>query len=169
MNQNRFAEDGNYWQTTVHPAKSQAEIMELLEDFGTFNMIISQGQAQGKRAWMVRFEWRGVVYRFVFVPLECRDPLKEVSFGGKRRPHSEQAYYQMGRIAVYFVKAILTAAETNPDALFGFVELPGAGTHGGGLPITAAELGIEGLVGALPPMGFSPMLRAGSITIVEEE
>jgi len=48
MNQNRFAEDGNYWQTTVHPAKSQAEIMELLEDFGTFNMIISQGQAQGK-------------------------------------------------------------------------------------------------------------------------
>jgi hypothetical protein len=75
----------------------------------------------------------------------------------------------MGRIAVYFVKAILTAAETNPDALFGFVELPGAGAHDGGLPMTAAELGVEGLTAALPPMEFPPLLQSGNVTIVEEE
>lgn len=34
MSETRHAEDANYWQTTVHPAKSQGEIIEMLEDFG---------------------------------------------------------------------------------------------------------------------------------------
>jgi len=160
MAHNRTAEQANYWQTTVHPAKSQTEIIELLENFGTSNMIISQGRANDQPAWMIRFEWRAAVYRFTFVPLHCHDPLKESSFGGKRRKHSDQAYYQMGRIAVNFIKAVLTAAETNPDALFGFVELPGAATHQGDLPMTAAELGIERLTATLPPIKFPSLLRS---------
>jgi hypothetical protein len=148
----RFAEEANYWNTTVHPAKSQAEIIEMLEDFGAANLMVAQGQANGRLAWMVRFEWQGDSYRFTFIPLECKDPDKTSSFGGKRRSHGEQARYQMGRIAVHFVKAILTAAEAHPHALFGFIELPEAGMHPGGLPVTAGELDVSGLTSALPPL-----------------
>lgn len=145
----RYAEDANYFDTTVHPAKSQAEIVEMLEDFGAVNFIIQQGQAYGKFAWLIRFEWRAESYRFVFVPLECKYPNNTKSFNGKRRTHSEQARHQMGRVAVYFVKAILTAAEMNPDALFGFLELPAVATQNG-IPVTAAQLGADGLTRALP-------------------
>lgn len=151
MDQERtFAERFNYFDTTVHPAKSQAEIIEMLEDFGASNFIVQQGQVQGQYAWLVRFEWRQETYRFVFVPLMCENPGKERSFGGKRRTYAEQARWQMGRIAVHFVKAILTAAEANPAALFGFLELPGIASHPGGIPKTAAELDVRELTAALP-------------------
>ena len=41
----RFAEKANYWATTVHPAKSQGEIIELLEEFGAVNYQMMQGQS----------------------------------------------------------------------------------------------------------------------------
>ena len=148
----RYAEDANYWQTTVHPAKSQAGIIEQLEDFGTTNMMIAQGQTSGRMAWLVRFEWQGRSYRFTFTPLPCRNPDKASSFGGKRRIHTKQAEYQMGRVALHFVKAILTAAEAQPHALFGFVELPGVGSYPGGLPVTAGDLDVEGLTDTLPSL-----------------
>ena len=151
----RFAEDANYWSTTVHPAKSQAEIVERLEDFGATNMIVTQGQVQGRVAWLIRFEWREATYRFAFTPLECRDPEKVAKFGDRRRSHAQQARYQMGRIAGHFVKAILTAAEAHPHALFGFVELPEVATHPSGLPVTAAELDVAGLTAALPAIESS--------------
>lgn len=156
--ENRHAEEANYWDTTVHPAKSLGEIQELLTDFGADSMIVSQGQSAGRFAWMVRFQWQGRSYRFVFTPKECKFPNKISTFAGKRRVHSEQAKHQMGRIAVWFVKAILTAAEAHPHALFGFLELPGAGT--GGLPPTAGELDVNGLTGMLPGIDL-PMLGEG--------
>ena len=142
----RWAERANYWQTSVHPAKSQAEIIARLEDFGTSNLAIIQGQANGRVAWAVRFGWQGRSYRFLFTPLECEYPDKLASFGSRRRTHAEQARYQMGRIAVHFTKAVLTAAEASPDALFGFLELP----SGGSMPMTAAELDVSGVVSLLP-------------------
>lgn len=148
----RVAEEANYWQTTVHPAKSQAEIVVMLEEFGAGNLMIAQGKTRGKLAWLIRFEWRGAAYRFTFIPLECRASDKLSTFGGKKRAHTEQAKYQMGRIAAHFVKAVLTAAEAQPDALFGFIELPEAGRHPGGMPVTAAELDVSGLVGVLPEL-----------------
>lgn len=159
----KFAEDWNYFDTTVHPAKSQAEIIEMLEDFGAANYLVQQGQVGGKFAWLVRFEWHGRSYRFAFTPLDCRYPNNERSFGGKRRKFSEQARYQMGRIAVHFTKAILTAAEANPDALFGFLELPEVATRGG-VAVTAAELGAEGLTKALP----APFVEGEILYITEE-
>jgi len=162
----RFAEVANYWQTTVSPYKSQGEIMELLDKFGALNMMVTQGKAGDRLAWLIRFEWRGATYRFTFVPLPCREPDKESSFGGTRRFHNKQSTYQMGRIAVHFVKAILTAAEAQPHALFGFTELPEVGTHPGGLPFTAGELDIGGLVAALPPLEVGmpvPQLQSGVI------
>lgn len=148
----RYAEDMNYWATTVHPAKSQGEITEMLEEFGASSFDFAQGhdKASGHFAWLIRFQWERRAYRFTFVPLECRTPDKEATFGGKRRTHMEQARYQMGRIACHFIKAILTAAEVQPDALFGFLELPGAQRHGSGLPYTAAEIDITELAGRLP-------------------
>ena len=146
---NRKAEEFNYWATTVHPAKSQGEILAMLEDFGAGNMLIAQGTANGHFAWLIRFEWKQAAYRFTFSPLECKYPGKETSFGGTRRRHQDQARYQMGRIAVHFVKAILTAAEAQPDALFGFIELPEAGRHPGGMPITAGELDVSGFASLL--------------------
>jgi hypothetical protein len=145
----RFAEEANYWDTVIHPARSQGEISELLEEFGADAVMIAQGNAGGRFAWLVRFHWRARNYHFAFTPLECRTPDKLTSFGGKKRPHSEQARYQMGRIAVNFVKAILTAAEAQPHALFGFMELPG-GTMGGGMPPVAAELDVSALIGNAP-------------------
>ena len=147
-----YAEDRPYWTTTVHPAKSQGEIIELLEDFGASDMIVSQGHSQGQIAWVIRFKWLGRVYRFVFVPRGCRNPDKESSFNSKRRVHIEQARYQMGRTAVHFIKAILTAAEEHEGALFGFLELPGAGVYPGGLPPVASEVDLTSLVGDLPPL-----------------
>jgi hypothetical protein len=121
----------------------------MLEDFGATSIMLATGQTNGHHAWLIRFQWRGNNYRFAFTPLECKEPLRESSFGGKRRRHEEQARYQMGRIAVYFVKAILTAAEAHPHALFGFMELPGVASRGG-IPYTAGELDISKLVSAAP-------------------
>jgi hypothetical protein len=157
----RFAEDANYWDTTVHPAKSLGEIQEILEDFGVTNTLVTQGQAGDQLAWVIRFEWQGRTYRFLFTPLKCRFPNKISTFAGKKRTAEEQARYQMGRIAVYFVKAVLTAAEAQPAALFGFLELPGA-THRSGIPATASELGIQGLTAALPEIKL-PELGSGDI------
>jgi len=85
-----------------------------------------------------------------------------LGLSAKRRSHAEQAKFQMGRIAVHFVKAILTAADAQPHALFGFLELPLAGIHRGGLPVTTAELDASGLTAALPELaiGGSPLLLA---------
>jgi hypothetical protein len=148
----QFAEDRPYWQTTVHPAKSQGEIIELLEDFGAGNMIVAQGRSDGQIAWVVRFEWRGQAYRFVFTPRACEFPDKISSFGGKKRRHEDQSRYQMGRTAVHFTKAILTAAEEKERALFGFLELPEAGYHDGGLPLVASEVDMSSMVGGLPAL-----------------
>ncbi len=156
----RYAEEANYWDTTVHPAKSKGEIEELLDNFGATQQMTAKGQTNGKLAWLIRFVWEGQSYRFTFAPLECRYPQKVTSFGGKRRTHLEQAEYQMGRIAVYFTKAILTAAEAHPHALFGFVELPSTAGENG-VPRTAGELGIVGLVSALPDM--SHLLPSGDL------
>lgn len=153
----RYAEDANYWATTVHPAKSQGEIIEMLDNFGAGNMMVAQGRVDGKFAWLVRFEWCGSTYRFTFTPLECKAIAKISSFNGKRRGHAEQAKYQMGRIATHFTKAILTAAEAQPHALFGFVELPGAANYPGGMPITAGEMNIVGLSHALPELEIMTM------------
>jgi hypothetical protein len=161
MSLSRFAEDANYWDTTVHPAKSLGEIQEILEDFGVTNTLVTQGQAGGQLAWVIRFEWQTRTYRFLFTPLKCRLPNKVSTFAGKKRSAEEQARYQMGRIAVYFVKAVLTAAEAQPAALFGFLELPGP-THTGGLPATAAELDTEGLTAALPKIKL-PVLGSGDV------
>jgi len=150
----KYAEELNYFDTMVHPAKSQAEIIELLDDFGAKNYVIQQGRANGQYAWLLRFEWQGQAYRFVFTPRGCRYPDKQRSFGGKRRTHQEQAQWQMGRIAVYFAKAILTAAGLNPDALFGFLELPGVASPIHGLPATAAEVNVSGLTKMLPDLAL---------------
>jgi hypothetical protein len=144
-----YAEDHNYFDTTVHPAKSQGEIMEMLDDFGAKHYQVMQGRAGGKYAWLIRFEWREQTYRFTFTPLACRAPDKERSFGGKRRLHADQAEWQMGRIALHFVKAILTAAEAQPAALFGFLELPGAGDRPGGLPLVTSEIPVDHFTGRL--------------------
>lgn len=135
-----YAENHNYFDTTVHPAKSQAEIIEMLGSFGAVDYQIMQGQAGGKFAWLVRFVWGEQTYRFTFIPKPCQSPGKERNFGGKRRTHDEQAKWQMGRIAVHFVKAILTAAESQPAALFGFLELPGATDRPGAIPPVASEI-----------------------------
>jgi len=148
--QMRYAEEANYWATTVHPMKSQAEVSILLEEFGVANQIVAQGSSQGRYAWLVRFEWQERTYRFTFSPLECKESEKVSSFGGQRRSHEEQARYQMARIATHFTKAILTAAEAQPAALFGFLELPGMPHRG--LPRTTAESNLEEIVGRLPPL-----------------
>ena len=154
----RYAEEANYWDTTVNSATSQGEIIGLLEDFGATAVFMMTGQTGGKVAWMVRFQWNGRSYRFTFTPLQCDHPYQVNSYGGKRRSHEDQAKYQMGRIALNFVKAILTAAEATPASLFGFLELPGA--RPGSIPPTTAELDVEGLTAALPSMDFK-LLDAG--------
>jgi hypothetical protein len=120
----KFAEEMNYWGTTVHPMKSQGEVLAMLEDFGAESTQVTQGTAGGNYGWLVKFHWKGNTYRFTFMPLVCKNPDLAMGYGGKRLTHKEQSRYQMGRIAVFFIKALLTAAETQPDALFGFLELP---------------------------------------------
>ncbi len=153
MEGERYAEEANYWQTTVRPSKSQAEIVDMLQSFGAEKLVVSQGMAHDSLAWLIRFEWHGAVYRFAFRPLACKFPKKVSSLGGKRLTHAKRAEYQMGRIAVHFVKAILTAAEVEAGALFGFIELPAVARHDGGLPFTAHELNVSGVSGLLPRIG----------------
>lgn len=120
----------------------------MLGEFGADSIMTVQGQTGGKFAWMIRFQWHDHSYRFLFTPLSCMYPNKISSFGGKRRAHDEQAKYQMGRIAVNFVKAILTATETLPGALFGFIELPAG--HPGEIPHVASEVNISMLPRMMP-------------------
>jgi hypothetical protein len=147
----RYAEDANYFTTTVHPAQSQGEISAMLEDFGATSVFVMTGNNNGNYAWMIRFQWEGRAYRFTFVPLTCENPDKMVTIAGKKRTCADQARYQMGRIAVFFVKAILTAAEATPAALFGFLELPGVKNESG-IIATAAEVDVSSLVHALPDL-----------------
>lgn len=104
----RYAEDSNYWNTTIAPAKSQAEIRQLVENFGATNPAIMQGEVRGQPAWMVRFDWHGYTYRYIFTSLECKEPNRMDFFGWKRHSHADQACFQMGREAVDFVKAVLS-------------------------------------------------------------
>jgi len=157
-NKPRFAEDANYFDTTVHPAKSLGEIQEMLDDFGAENVMVIQGQAGGKAAWMIRFMWLGKPYRFLFTPLDCRNPDNQKTVGGKKLTNAERAKYQMGRIAVHFVKAILTAAEAHPHALFGFMELS-VGHAKSQIPPTAGELDISGLTKALPDSSLALLVQ----------
>ena len=78
-----YAENAPYWNTTIHPAKSQAEIVEMLEAFGAESIMTMQGQSLGKHAWLVRFQWIDRNYRFLFMPKTCRNPEKVSRFGGK--------------------------------------------------------------------------------------
>lgn len=142
-----YAEQSPYWDTTVSPAKSQGEILELLTDFGAEATMIGQGESHGQFAWMVRFAWLGRSYRFVFTPLPLQYPGKLYTISGRRVTGEDRARQQMGRIALNFVKAILTAAQMNPDALFGFLELPNA-RPGSAVPATAAELDVSTLISA---------------------
>lgn len=146
----RFAEDANYFMTTVHPANSMGEIQALLDDFGATSINTMTGQNGDKVVWMIRFRWLDKTYRFTFTPLNCRAPEKVLTVAGKKRSALDQSKYQMGRIAVYCVKAILTAAEAMPAALFGFAEL--AVTNDQGMPATVYELNIDGLTRALPDL-----------------
>ena len=145
----RYAEDASFWATPIHPAKSKAEIEELLDEFGATQQVTAKGQAYGCTAWIIRFVWQERSYRLAFTPFECRQPDKVASFGGERRSHSDQSEYQMGRIAAYCVRAILTAAKAHPHALFGFMELPETASEGG-VPRTAGEMDISGVMSALP-------------------
>lgn len=157
-----YAEQMPYWQTTVHPYKSQADIMVMLERFGAVKTIVSQGQAAGRYAWMVRFEWRGESYRFVFRPLPCKEPTKMA----KSRTRQEQAKYQMGRIAMNCIKNLLASADSQflRAALFGFMEVTAGETHPGGLPRTMAEIGAETLSGKLLASGLAGVLGPDNLT-----
>lgn len=155
----RFAEEANYFMTTVHPANSMGEIQAMLDDFGATAIQTMTGQNGAKAVWMIRFRWIDMTYRFTFTPLNCRTPEKVFTIGGKKRTALEQSKYQMGRIAVYCVKAILTAAEAMPAALFGFAEL--SVSNEDGMPATAYELNIEGLTKSLPGLPLKA-LEAGN-------
>lgn len=157
-----YAEDRPYWDTTVSPGKSQGEIVETLEDFGALQVQFSQGTTRdGRFAWLIRFTWQNRTYRFAFQPLPCHWPTKVYTRNGKKFYGSDQAKLQMGRTAFYFIKAILTAADTSPHALFGFLELPGVSMPAG-LPATAAELNVERLVKALPAIEVRSLLEDGT-------
>jgi len=160
--QTRYAEEANYFDTTVHPAKSLGEIQEMLDHFGAENVFVAQGTAGGKTAWLIRFMWQGKPYRFAFTPLDCRNPEITLTVGGKKLTNSERAKYQMGRIAVHFTKAILTAAEAHPHALFGFMELS-TGQPAGQLPPTAGELNVDGLAQALPELSLPQLTISGEV------
>jgi hypothetical protein len=155
----RYAEEANYFTTSIHPAVSQGEVSEMLDNFGATAIMVVSGQAGGVHAWMVRFTWMNRTYRFSFTPLECKYPDKVMSYGKVRRKNRDQSLYQMGRIAVNFVKAILTAAEATPAALFGFLELPGRGNSA--FPPTTAQLDVSGLIAALPDLDQVLMIEAG--------
>lgn len=163
-----YAEDRPYWATTVPPSKSLGALMACLAKFGIFRHEVRQGQAHGNVAWLIRFQYLGRSHRFVFTPRLCRDPDAVRSFGGARRTHARQAIFQMGRTAAHFVKNLLAAADDQPAALFGFVELPGV-FHANELPATAAELDLEGLTAALPELKIIPLFPGGRLALPEKE
>lgn len=142
----RFAEKANYFTTTIHPAQSMGEIQAMLDDFGAASVQTATGIEKGVPTWMIRFNWLGQFYRLTFTPLICEFPDKEMTVSGKRRTCFEQAKYQMGRIAVFAVKALLTAAEAMPGALMGFAELQAVNQDG--MPITVQELDLPKLSAA---------------------
>jgi hypothetical protein len=144
----RFAEEANYFSTTVHPAASMGEIQAMLDDFGADTIQTMTGFNNGKSYWMIRFKWLDKFYRFTFQPLTCQNPDKLFTIGGKKRTVSEQAKYQMGRIAVNAVKAVLTAAEAMPGTLYGFTELPVMNEDG--IPAIVSEIDISKFKNALP-------------------
>lgn len=172
MTEPRYAENANYWTTKVSPFVSQGEIYAMLKMFGVEGMAITQGQtADGRDALLVRFGWLGESYRFVFVPLCCEYPDKTRRVGKEVRTHDEQALYQMGRVAMHGVKAILTIAEATPAVLAGFKELPGAGHHADGMPYTLGELDMRELTAALPAIQIdrSRLLAGPQDKVVEGE
>jgi hypothetical protein len=138
----KYAENSPFWRTTVNPYKSQGEITALLDDFGAEAVGVMSGRIGGETAWMIRFNWRGHSYRFEFqpLPLKPRPKFAKDLTDLQKKKLQDQRICQMGRIALTFVKAMLTAADTKPSALFGFMELPDVGKRTNGLPFTAGQL-----------------------------
>src|SRR3989304_10640833 len=100
----RYAEEANYWDTTVQSGNSQGEIIDLLNDFGAESVMFAQGNAGGRFAWMVRFHWNGANYRFAFTPLQCAQPDQVNSYGGERGAPIGQGGRQKGGGAARFVE-----------------------------------------------------------------
>ena len=152
-----FSEDLPYFSTAVQPLRSLGEVQAIMEDFGVEQVMVQTGQSKGTHAWLIRFVYSGQVYRFVFTPKKCRNPEKVMTYAGKRRTNSEQSVYQMGRTAVYFTKAMLMAADVDPDALFAFAELPNNKT--------VAELGFDGVIQIVKDMP----LQLSATNVIEGE
>lgn len=165
----QYAEDMSYWDTDTHPATSQGEVEGLLLKFGAKQVQIMTGSSSaGDYTWIVRFEYGGKVYHKIFSPFPCRYPHKSRSAGrGKgQRTYPEQAKWQMGRRAVYLIKAILNLAAEDPTILAGLLEVPG--TRGaGGLPVTLGEIDLPQLTSKLPLL--TATVEDGQFTVEAED
>lgn len=143
MPETLYAEEAPRWTTKVDPDASMMRIRRSLRKFGIRDVQFTEGELEGRRAWVIQFNYLSERYLFKFISRECQTPDKVRSFGGHRRAYSEQAYYQMARVAEAFTEAVLMAAVENEDVLLSFKALPAnvAGVRPDGLPYTVGDIG----------------------------
>ena len=132
-----YAEDLPYWNTETSLARNQERIERVLDSFGAEAIMTTQGRKGDQVLWMIRFQFKGLAYRFEYqpYPMKGTDPIK-------RRPRIEQAIMQMSARAYHEIKAVLTAAafeqdRETPRALYGYLELR---DDGSGRPPRASDL-----------------------------
>lgn len=148
----KYAEDMNFWRTSVDLSKSQGEILKLLDSFGASEYGIIRAKLENKEGLAIRFKWQNDFYRLTFHPYPTRGKSNDTIAtkpGGQRISKSEAALRQMGRIAVTYTKGLLLAADYKPETLFSFKELPYPNMPPNILPPVAHELDIKDL----PPLG----------------
>lgn len=142
MGKKEWAQDFPYWGTTVAASKSRASLDDELDKFGARVIIIATGRMENKISWRISFEYNDKPYLLTFNPLPVYNSTEA---------KEEQAIKQMGRLAFYTVKNLCMAAELLPASLFGFLAL----TDACGKTTTAAELGVDNIIGQLPGAEFA--------------
>lgn len=157
MADKQYAQNFPYWQTTIKPSKSKAEVDEILARYGARVVQITTGRLEGKEAWRIAFIYDDTPYQLVFHPL----PLKQ-DYPTTKQEY--QALCQMGRLAVYTIKNLMMIGKLQPAALFGFMAIPGPR----GETRTTAELGVEGLVNILPELEFKPDTNSQKFEVKED-
>lgn len=125
-----YAEDLPYWNTDATLASNQDRIERLLDKFSAEGYLITQLKRGDQVGWMIRFEYKGRVYRLEYRPWPTSSD-KPV----RGRPRIEAAMRQMASRAYWEIKSLLTAAAFEaylevPRCLIGYMELPGESNSG---------------------------------------
>jgi hypothetical protein len=117
----KWAQEFPYWETSVDMKKSIQEMASLLQSFGANRYGFENTEVSGNPVLSVVFSMGEKGYQVDFRGKEVYQPFRV-------KNHKLRVERQLGRLAYYGLKSLLALAQDMPEAMTGFLLLPGGAT-----------------------------------------